>query len=221
MYAIVVGCGRMGFNLVWALIEQQHEVAVIERDPERCGFANEQFGHVAMVGDGCEPSALHEVGTERADVFIALTGKDEDNLVACQLAKHRFLVPKTIALVNNPRNEELFRILGIDVQIGSTAIILQHIEEEIPETGVVHIEAPRASNWELVSIKIPPDAACVGKPVNELRMPEGSVVSMVVQMNGQAHFPQENVILHAGDQILVVTNPASEELIMETLTGVE
>ena len=220
MYAIVVGCGRMGFNLASALVEQEHEVTVIERDLQRVLTANEQLGQIVMVGDGCEPRVLSKAGTQRADVFIALTGKDEDNLVACQVAKHRFQVPKTIALVNYPRNEELFRILGVDVQIGSTAIILQHIEEELPTTGVVHMQAPGASNWELVSIKVPPDAACVGKPLKELVMPSGSMVSVVVQVDGQAHFPQENVVLHAGDHLLVVTNPESEETVMETLTGV-
>ncbi|MSQ41180.1 MAG: TrkA family potassium uptake protein [Dehalococcoidia bacterium] len=220
MYAVIVGCGRMGFNLARALLEQGHEVTVTERDLERSKVANEQLGQVVVVGDGCEPQVLREAGAQRADVLVALTGKDEDNLVACQVAKHLFRVSRTIALVNNPKNEKLFHLLGVDVQLSHTSMVLQHVEEELPGAGVVHMEGLRGSNWELVSIKIPSDAMAVGKPLREMRLPQGSVVSLVIGADGLAHFPSENILLHTGDQLLVVTSPESEETVRETLTGV-
>ena len=221
MYAIVLGCGKMGLNLTRALLEQGHEVTVIDWDPQRALVANEQLGGVVIVGDGCESSLLREAGVQRADVFIALTGNDEDNLVSCQMAKHRFKVPKTIALVNNPRNEELFRILGVDVQVSGTAIILQHIEEELPAAALVHMQALGTSHRELVSIKIPPDASIVGRSLKDMSMPPGSLVSLVVSLDGQTRFPDEEFVLQAGDQVLVVTSPEGEESVRETLTGVE
>ena len=220
MYAIVVGCGKMGFNLARALLGQGHEVTVIDWDRRRAVVANEQLGGVVVVGDGCESSLLRQAGALRADVFIALTGNDEENLVSCQMAKHRFQVAKTIALVNNPKNEELFRILGVDVQVSGTAIILQHIEEELPAAALVHMQALGSSHRELVSIKIPPDASVIGRLLRDVSMPSGTLPSLVVSLDGQTRFPDEEFFLQAGDQVLVVTSPEGEESVREIFTGV-
>jgi len=139
MYFIIVGGGKVGYYLSQALLSEGHEVLILEKDPAKCGAICEQLGSVVVRGDGCEARTLGDAGTERADILIAVTDEDEDNLVACQVAKHKFKVPRTIARINNPKNEALFKKLGIDVTISSTNIILEHIEEEVPTHPLVHL----------------------------------------------------------------------------------
>ena len=168
MYMIVVGGGVVGYYLCRALIEEGHEVLVIEKDAKKCERFLDELGSVCMRGDGCEASTLSEAGTGRADIFIATTHEDEDNLVACQIAKHKFNVPRIIARVNNPKNEKIFRKLGIDCTISVTNLILEHIEEEIPTHPLVHLLTLARENLEIVEVKIPQTSKSVGKAVKEL-----------------------------------------------------
>ena len=220
MYAIILGCGRTGLNLAKELLEQGHEVTVLEKDRNRSDQANELLGQISIVGDGCQQQVLKSVGLHRAEVFIALSVTDEDNLISCQLAKHVFEVPKTIALINNPNNEELFRILGVDVRISSTSLILQHIEEEL-SAAIVHMQALGSSARELVSITIPSDASAVGRRLSDLTMPAESLVSLIVTKEGNTRFPDENFELQPADQALVVTTPEKELEVRRVFTGVD
>ena len=104
MYIIVVGAGKVGYYLARELVEEQHEVLLIEQDPAKCASISEELGEIVMQGDGCEASTLERAGVGRCDMIIAVTGDDEDNLVVCQVARHRFQVPRTVARVNNPKN---------------------------------------------------------------------------------------------------------------------
>ena len=165
MYIIVVGGGRVGYYLAKGLLEEKHEVLIIEKDAKICEDINEELGSISLRGDGCEASTLVEAGAERADMLIAVTGDDEDNLVACQVAKHKFNVPRTIARIRNPKNETLFKMLGIDVTISSTNVILEHIEEEVPTHHMTHLLLVEESNQSLVEVKVPPEAPTIGKMI--------------------------------------------------------
>jgi trk system potassium uptake protein TrkA len=178
------------------------------------------LGSLVIVGDGCEESVLREAGTSRADVFIAVTGTDEDNLVACQIAKHRFHVSRTISLINNPNNEKLFIELGVDVCVSSTDIILSHIEEELPEHALVHFMAIRGSNREVVGIRVPPDAAVVGQVLGEVPMPDDSLISFIVKKDGTLLPPDNEAVLGPEDEVIVVTTAEGEEALREALTGI-
>ncbi|MCI0769763.1 MAG: TrkA family potassium uptake protein, partial [Chloroflexi bacterium] len=112
MYIIIVGGGKVGASIASTLIEMGHEVLLIERSESRCQVLRKEFGSVVMHGDGCEASLLADAGTDRADLFIAVTEGDEDNLVACQVAQHRFHVGRVVARVNDPKNERIFRAVG-------------------------------------------------------------------------------------------------------------
>src|ERR671932_2401836 len=139
MYILIVGGGKGGYYLARTLVDEgATEVSLIEKNPQKVAIFTERFGEVVMQGNGDEAATLQAAGAARADVVIAVTGDDEDNLVICQVAKAHFNVPRTIARVNNPKNEELFRRLGIDVTVSATNIILNVIEQEIPERGLVH-----------------------------------------------------------------------------------
>ena len=162
MYIIIVGGGRIGYYLAKALLDEGHEVLMVEKKANVCETITEEMGSICVRGDGCETSTLAEIGTSRADMFVAVTGDDEDNLVACQVAKHKFNVPRTIARIRNPANENIFKKLGIDVTVSSTNIILEHIEEEVPTHPLTHLLTIRDRGLEVVEVKIPPESTTVG-----------------------------------------------------------
>src|SRR5437870_11584140 len=133
MYVIVFGGGKVGYYLSKHLLERQYEVTLIEKDPRRAEALTGagQLGEIVMVGDGDEMAFLATTGMERADVVVAVTGDDEDNLVACQLPTRKSKVPKTVARVNNPANVRIFKTLGVDVALSATEVLLDLIESEL------------------------------------------------------------------------------------------
>jgi trk system potassium uptake protein TrkA len=220
MYIIVVGGGRLGYYLLKALLNEGHEVLVIEKDARICKTITDELGSVCYRGDGCEAATLAEVGTGRADMFVAVTGDDEDNLVACQIAKHKHNVPRTIARLRNPRNAALFRKLGVDVTISSTDLILEAIEREVPTHPLTHLLTIDEKGLVVVDVKISPGSATVGKTVKELTLPEKSNLALIIPHQGTARTPSANTVLQAGDQIIAVTTPESEEALRSALRGV-
>ena len=219
MYIIVVGGGRIGYYLAKALLDEGHEVLVVEKNATICENINDELGSVCFRGDGCEAATLVEIGTGRADMLIAVTGDDEDNLVACQVAKYKFNVPRTIARIRNPKNETIFKKLGVDVTVSSTNVILEHIEEEVPTHSLTHLLEIRDKGLEIVEVKIPPESTAVGKPVKELSLPPGSVLSLIIRKARKPIVPAASTILQAEDQVIAVTPPESEEALRTALRG--
>lgn len=138
MYVIVVGGGKVGYYLARDLLERGEEVLLIEKDGARADWLSGQLGSIVLKGDGDEMAFLGTTGMERADVVMAVTGDDEDNLIALQLAKTRFHVKKTIARVNNPANVRIFKILGVDDAISATELLLDAIEPKIGDSHQDH-----------------------------------------------------------------------------------
>jgi len=219
MYIVVIGGGRLGYYLTKAILEEGHEVLIIEKDATICENIVAELGSICIRGDGCEVSTLTEVGTNRADMLIAVTGDDEDNLVTCQIAKHKFNVPRTIARVRNPQNEAVFRKLGVDVTVSSTNIILERIAEEVPTYPLTHLLSITDKGVEIVEIKIPPEATTVGKTIKELSIPPKSTLSLIIRKEQKPFIPKSTTILEAEDQIIAVTTPDSEEKLRATLRG--
>jgi len=219
MYIIIIGGGKVGFYLAKALLNEGHEILVVEKDAGRTEFICNELGSVCIRGDGCEVSVLTEVGTGRANMFIAVTGDDEDNLVACQVAKHKFNVPQTIARISNPKNETIFKKLGIDVTISSTNIILEYIEQEVPTHPLTHLLAIRDRGLEIVEVKVPPNSPTIGKMIKELSLPPGSILSLIIRRQEKPQVPTAETILQAGDQIIAVTSPEAEEALRTVLRG--
>jgi trk system potassium uptake protein TrkA len=219
VYIIIIGGGKVGYYLARTLLEEGHEILVVEKGPERSEFIRNELGSVCLRGDGCEVTTLAEVGTGRADMFIAVTGDDEDNLVACQVAKHKFNVPRTIARISNPKNETIFKKLGIDVTVSSTNIIREYIEQEVPTHPLTHLLDIRDKGLEIVEVKIPPNSPTIGKQVKELSLPPGSVLSLVIRKQEKPQVPTADTILQAEDQIIAVTTPESEKALRTALRG--
>jgi len=219
MYIIIVGGGRVGYYLAKALLDEGHEVLIIEKNANLCEIINEEMGNVCVRGDGCEATTLAEVGTGRADMLVAVTGDDEDNLVACQVAKHKFNVPRTIARIRNPQNEPIFKKLGIDVTVSTTNIILEVIEKEVPTHPLTHLLTLSDKGMGIVEVRIPPTSTTTGKLVKELSLPEESKLALIIPKDRKPHMPTPHTVLHAGDQIIALTTPESEEALRAALTG--
>jgi len=219
MYIIVVGGGRIGYYLIKALMDEGHDVLLVEKEAAICEAITDELGSICIRGDGCETATLAEIGTDRADMLIAVTGDDEDNLVACQVAKHKFKVSRTIARIRNPKNETLFKKLGVDVTVSGTNVILEHIEEEVPTHPLTHLLAIEDSGLEIVEVRIPLEAPTVGKAVRQLSLPKGSKLALVIRKEGKNRVPTLNTIIRAEDRIIALTTPESEEALRAALRG--
>jgi trk system potassium uptake protein TrkA len=219
MYIIVVGGGKVGYHLAKALLAEGHEILVIEKDRSRVEFICSELGSICLLGDGCEASIQNEAGTTRADMLIAVTGDDEDNLVSCQVAKHKFKVPRTIARSSNPKNETLFKMLGIDVTVSSTNVIMENIQQEVPTHILTHLLTIKDRGVELVEVKIPSDSKSVGKKIKDIVLPPGSVLTMIIRRDQRPLMAEADTVIQTGDQIIALTPSNSEEQLKIALRG--
>jgi trk system potassium uptake protein TrkA len=220
MYIIIVGGGRVGYYLLKALLQEEHEVLVIEKDGRVCKTINDELGSVCTRGDGCEAATLADVGTGRADMLIAVTGDDEDNLVACQVAKHKHNVPRTIARIRNPRNASLFKKLGVDVTVNTTDTIIELIEHEVPTHPVTELLSLDEQGLIIVDVKITEESTTAGKMVKDLSLPKESKLALIIPHEGSAHVPVAQTTLQVGDQIIAVTPSEYKEELEKALGGV-
>jgi trk system potassium uptake protein TrkA len=219
MYIIIIGGGQLGYHLARTLLAENHEILLLEKDAGTSQKLIDELGSVAVRGDGCEASVLAKAGTSRADMLVAVTGDDEDNLVACQVAKHKFAVPRTIARVRNPRNEALFRKLGVDVTVSSTNLILEHIEHEMPSHPLMHLMVMHEYGLEILEVTIPETSASVGKAVKDLELPPDTVLSLIVRLGQKPVIPNPDTVIAAGDQVIAIANAESEDPLRAALTG--
>ncbi|MDQ3938126.1 MAG: TrkA family potassium uptake protein [Chloroflexota bacterium] len=203
MYVIVVGGGRVGYYLTKELLEAGHELVVLEKNSHRARQITDEVGSIVLNRDGCEGKHLAEAGANRATIVAAVTGDDEDNLVVCQMAKHHFDVPRTIARVNNPKNEELFRHLGVDEIISPTRMALAAIEQDIPVHELLHLAQLRGQ-IELLEAHIGAGSPAVGRRPSEIPLPEGC--SLFVLIRGESVQPlRSETIFQAGDKVLAIS----------------
>ncbi|MDD5702675.1 MAG: NAD-binding protein [Dehalococcoidales bacterium] len=219
MYIIVVGGGRVGYHLAKALLTEDHEILVIEKDRSRTEFITNELGSICLLGDGCEAATQAEAGVARADMLIAVTGDDEDNLVACQVAKHKFKVPRTIARSNNPKNETLFSMLGVDVTVSSTNVIMEHIQQEVPTHILTHLLTIKDRGLELVEVKIPADSSSVGKEVKDISLPPGSILILIIRREQRPQMVTPNTVIEVGDQVIALTPTDIEDQLKIALRG--
>jgi trk system potassium uptake protein TrkA len=218
MYVVVIGGGNVGYYLTKELLAAGHEVVMIEKDPARARLIADELGSIVVPNDGCEGRYQAEAGMGRADVVAAVTGDDEDNLVACQVAKMRFNVPRSIARVNNPKNEHLFRQLAIDETVSPTRAVLGAIEHEIPIHDLLHLAELERGELQIVEAQLEADSPVVGKELRELSLPEGSYVTVLVR-NERAIAARPETRLLVGDRVLAVTSAEREAELRSLLIG--
>ncbi|HEX8940176.1 MAG TPA: TrkA family potassium uptake protein [Candidatus Limnocylindrales bacterium] len=218
MFVIVVGGGKVGYYLTKELIQSGHEVVLMEKDAARATQIADEVGSVVIPHDGCEGRYLAQAGANRADIVAAVTGDDEDNLVICQMAKHHFAVRRTIARVNNPKNDYLFKRLGVDELISPTRMILGSIEENIPVHELLHLAVVGGGELELIEAQLREDSPAVGQPATDLQLPDGCALFALIR--GEA--PQairSDVILRPGDKVLGIGRTECEAELHRVLLG--
>ena len=219
MFVIIVGCSATGYHLAKRLMVEQHEVIVLEKSLSRCQIIWDEMGSVVMQGDGADLVDLRRAGITRADTIVAVTDKDETNLVICQLAKHAFSVERTVAAIKDPRNQPIFRVLGVDAVANIGDLALGTLEHAIVGSGFNHLANLREPGTLLVSLVIPEDSGIVGKPLSEVKSFNQSYITVVVREN-RAMKPSDDLVLEANDEIYAVTVSAEEVELYDRLTGV-
>ena len=212
LYVIIAGAGKVGWNLARELLEKGHEVTCIEQDRRRYLTVEQELEHAVQYGDGTELWVLERSGIQRADLVIAVTGDDEDNMLVCQVAKEKYLCDRIIARVNNPRNHDHFRLLGIQPAVSATDLILRLIEHEVPRYGLVHLLALEEERLEIIELEVSHDAPTVGEAVADIALPEGSLIISVLR-GGTGFVPKADTVIEAGDEVLLVLDPGLEEAI--------
>lgn len=220
MRVVVVGGGKVGYYLVRTLHEKHHQVSVVEKDPRRAALLAEQVPVLVIAGDGTNPAFLADAGADRAQVLAAVTGLDEVNLVACQVAREEFGVPRTIARVNNPKNQPVLRELGVDIAVSSTAIIARLIERETSMGALRELLTFHRGEMALVEAELDEGSPAAGRRVKELagHLPPDSVLVAVVR-GDHVVFPRGDTVLLPHDGVLALTTAAGEEALMRALVG--
>ena len=215
MFVIIAGGGRTGVYLAKMLLRQDHDVRVIElRDHVLSSLHRELPTEVIIEGNPLDISVLQHAGFSKAQVFVAVTTSDEDNLVLCYTARTQFKVGRTIARVNNPRNAWLFNeTFGVDVTVNQAEIISSLIEEEMSMGDMMTLLKLRKGNYALVEEKIPEGAVAIGKAIKDLNLPDQCVLAAIFR-KGDVVVPHGYTVFEQGDEVLAITdNEGAQEFL--------
>jgi trk/ktr system potassium uptake protein len=214
VYIVVVGAGKVGWNLARELIGKGNEVTVIERDPGRYAMVEEELEHAVHYGDGSELWVLERAGVGRAEMVIAVTGDDEDNILICQVAREKYGVDRVIARCNNPRNLQHFELLGIKPAVSATDLILRLIEHEVPRYGFLHLLDLPQERLEIIEIEVAEGSPAAGAMVKDLGLPDGSLAIAILR-HGTGFVPLADSVIEAGDEVLIVLDTGLESKITD------
>jgi trk system potassium uptake protein TrkA len=204
MNITIVGGGKVGFYLAKTLIPNEHKITLIELDRQKCEELANDLSIEIIHGDGTNIETLRRAGAEKADNFISLTGKDQINLVACQLAKRSFGILRTIARVNNPKNIEIFKELGVDMAISSTSIIADSIEQEVDYKGLKTVSKMKDNEIILSEINIKTESQVCGKRIMDFNIPKQCIITSIIR-NEKFLIPNGQTVLENGDTLIVVS----------------
>jgi trk system potassium uptake protein TrkA len=214
VYVIVVGAGKVGLNLARELSDKGNELTIVEGNRNRYSTVEEELEHRAQYGDGSELWVLERAGIERADMVIAVTGDDEDNILICQVAREKYGVERVIARCNNPRNLQHFELLGVKPAVSATDLILRLIEHEVPRYGLLHLLDLPQERLEIIEVEVSEGSPADGAAVRDLGIPEGSLVISILR-DGTGFVPLADSVVMAGDEVLLVLDTGLEERVTE------
>ncbi|RCX13777.1 trk system potassium uptake protein TrkA [Anaerobacterium chartisolvens] len=210
MYIVIAGGGKIGYYLCKTLMPYKHRVVVIERQMELCQKISTQLNIPVINGDGTKLDDLSSAEVQRADIFIAVTGKDEDNLISCQLAKRSFGVRRTIARVNNPKNITVFERLGVDIAVSSTSIIADLIEQEVDYSGMKTLMKMKNGRIVLSEIIVKPDSPVCEKSLRDIGLPVDCVIVSIIR-DEEVIIPNGYTVLRMGDLVIAVSSQHDQE----------
>ncbi len=217
MRIVIVGGGKLGYHLAQTMLERDYEVELIEKNKLKCAHLADVLDVEVICGDGTEIRVLADAGTHKADCFIAVTGSDQDNLVASQLAKKRFQVKKVITRANNPRNLEALRKLGIENAVSSTEIITRLIEQEVESAEMRLLASLNKGRAAICEIVVPTEAKVSGNSIKDLKMPPSSLIISILR-NEELIIPQGDTKIYSGDEVVAVCDGHSQKPLMRLLS---
>lgn len=218
MYIVIAGGGKIGYYLTKTLLPYKHKIAVIEPQEELCRKLANELRIPIINGDGTNIETLSEVELEKADTFIAVTGKDEDNLIACQLAKKNFGVKRTISRVNNPKNIEVFQKFGVDIALSSTSIIAELIEQEIDYSGIKTLMKLKSGKLVISEIIITKNSPVVNKCLKDINIPKNYILMSVIR-GEEVIIPNGLTVLKENDYLISVTSREDQQELKEYFVG--
>ncbi len=217
-FVVIAGGGRVGFHLARSLRADGHEVALIERDARIATELTARLDCPVIVGDGSMSGVLEEAGAGRCRVFAAVTGRDEDNLIACQTVKTLSREPKTIARVSDPNNEDLYRALGCDATVSSTSLIRGMIERELPTLNFKTLLKLQGGGVSIVELVLSPTAPVIDRPLRDIVLPKDSNVVAILRA-ARTVVPRGDTVFKPGDIVLTLVAKESETALQEVLLG--
>lgn len=204
-FVIVVGAGKTGYNLTKLLMEEGHEVLLVEKNKSRYFELNNELGENIFLGDASESEVLKNIGTNRANVLVAVTGDDDTNLVICQMAKIMYMIPRTIARISNPKNEDIFSSLGVDNVVNTTQIVNSLIEKEVDAGMIVPVMELKGGKVEIVETEISSNSPVVNKQIKDIRLPDDCLIVSIVR-GDDVIFPHGNTILEKNDTVMALVS---------------
>lgn len=212
MKIAIAGAGNVGRSIARELLENGHHILLIDRDPKALKIESVPNAEWLMA-DVCEISSLDNAKLDTCQVLIAATGDDKVNLVASLLAKTEYGVPRVVARVNHPKNEWMFdSSWGVDVSVSTPRIISAIVEEAVSVGDVVRLFSLQKGGASLVEITLPEDAQCLGRTVEEVKLPENATLAAIIR-DGQVITPHAHDVFSAGDEILFIATETAEELL--------
>jgi len=217
MRVIIVGGGKVAYYLVKTLQPGNHHISLIELRKDICEKIATDYEVDVYNGDGTSIAMLEQANCENADYLVAVTGKDENNLIACEIAKKKFHVRQTVAKVNNPKNIEMFIRLGVDRPVSSTQILADIIEHEIEYEGMRIAFDIENTTKSIVEFVLSDSSAAINKKLMEYVFPGGSRIVMITRADGSITMPHGDVMMKSGDKILMICDQSMFDEIWQTL----
>jgi trk system potassium uptake protein len=222
MHVVVTGAGAVGRHLSADLADRGHTVTLIDQDMAVCAKVRKMVPNITVVqGDACEPWVLEEAELGTAEVVVAATGDDEDNLVTSLLAKQEFAVPRVLARVNHPKNEWLFNEQwGVDAAVSPPHILTAMVEEAVTVGDLVRLIRLEGGRVSIVEMTLPEGSPSVGRAIYEVRLPADAAVVAILR-DGHVVIPQPETVLSAGDEVLALANPQAERGLRDAIVGTD
>jgi trk system potassium uptake protein TrkA len=219
MKVVITGAGKIGRHLAGDLSERGHEVTLIEQEKAAAARAAHDLPEAVtiLLGDACEPYVLEEAKLMQADVVVAATGDDEDNLVVSLLAKQEFAVPRVVARVNHPSNEWLFNeAWGVDVSVSTPHLLTALVEEAVQVGSLVRLL--QFKDARLVEITLADDSPALGRALSELGVPRDATVVAIIRER-HVIVPRGETTMQAADEVLILVTPDCEDALRALLVG--
>lgn len=218
MKLVIAGGGKIGYYLIKTLMPFEHDIIVIEARKDLCERISNDMNIITVNGDATTINVLEEAEVKKADIFIAVTGNDECNLISCELAKGYFKVPKTIARVNNPKNIAVFEKLGVDNAISSTSIIADLIEQEVDYSGIKTLMRLKSGKVVLNEIILPHNSPAKDKALKDIEIPKDCVLISIIR-GDEVIIPNGFTVLKPGDCIIAVHTEDDHQELKEFFIG--